>query len=256
MLNSRLIPCLLLDDGDLVKTTKFSDPRYIGDPLNAVRIFNEKVVDELMLIDIGASVRSTEPDYELISKVARECRMPLCYGGGIKNLAVASKIVQLGVEKVSLSSSALLDPDIIEHLSSSLGSQSVVVTLDIKKSSFLSREYSIYILNGKRKLKLNLYDTLNFLQELGAGEIVFNFISNDGTLSGAFDIDFISSLRSICRTPITIMGGVSSYEDIKKLTMTGVSGIGVGAFFVFKGKLNAVLINYPQLENKLQITAR
>ena len=150
MLRPRVIPCLLIRNGGLVKTRQFTDDKYVGDPINAVKIFNEKSVDELVIIDIDATVLGKEPDYKLIEKVANESRMPLCYGGGIKNLGQAEKIIQLGVEKISVSSGIVKRPELIEELSSALGSQSIVGVLDIKKS--LLRGYEIYINNGTNKV--------------------------------------------------------------------------------------------------------
>ena len=149
MLRPRIIPCLLIQNKGLVKTVKFKDPKYVGDPLNAVKIFNEKEVDELIVLDIDASVEGREPDYALIQKMAMECRMPFCYGGGISNADQAKKIIGLGVEKIALSSAAVLNPSLVKQIADEIGSQSVVVVLDVKKK-LLGGRYEVWINNGRK----------------------------------------------------------------------------------------------------------
>lgn len=227
----------------LVKSEKFKDYKYVGDPLNAIRIFNEKKADELMLLDIEASTQSKAPNYALIEKVASECRMPLCYGGGIKSSSEALRILSLGVEKVSLSFHALKNPSLIHEISQSVGSQSVVVTLDYKKA-LLGGSRQIYIGNGKEKTGKDLIIAIREFTKLGAGEIVLQNIDLDGTLKG-YDLEFLASLREEFKTPITIMGGASGIENISEgFKKMGTIGFGVGRHFVLKGKHKAVLINY------------
>jgi len=249
MLKSRVIPCLLVQDGGLVKTTKFKSPKYVGDPINVVKIFNEKEADELIVLDIDASVDSVAPDYKMIENLAKECRMPLCYGGGIKNLEHAEKIVALGVEKVALSSVIFDNPNLISDISEKIGRQSVVVVLDIKKRMF-SNNYDVWILNGKKNTEKNVIDVIQEIQSLGVGEIILNFIDFDGTMKG-YPIDAIKHLKSYITTPLSIMGGAKSLKDMgNAVSKCGLIGVVAGSLFVFKGKYRAVLINYPERRQK------
>lgn len=251
MLNPRIIPCLLIHKNGLVKTKNFKNPKYVGDPINAVRIFNEKQVDELIVIDIDATVNNQEPDYNLIEKLAYECRMPLCYGGGIKNAKQALQILSLGVEKISLSSAALDSPQLVKEISTQVGSQSVVVVLDIKKK-FLGG-YDIYTKNASNKIKTDLPFVLKKFQELGAGEFVLNSIDNDGMKNG-YDVELISKVKKHIRIPLTVLGGAGSMDDIGEMIRKfGIIGCAAGSLFVFKGKYNAVLINYPNRLVKKEI---
>lgn len=251
MLYPRIIPCLLVHNKGLVKTVKFSDPKYVGDPLNAVRIFNEKEVDELIVLDIDASVENREPDYKMIKNLASECRMPLCYGGGIKTVAQAEKIFSLGVEKIAISSAAIENADLIQEIAERVGSQSVVVVLDIKKS-FLGG-YEVVIHNGKKKTGINPLKYIKVLQKLGVGEIVINSIDQDGVMKG-YDINIIEEIHKIMKVPLTVLGGASCLEDIGKLIRKfGIIGIAAGSLFVFKGKYKAVLISYPSHDEKEQL---
>ncbi|AXH14498.1 imidazole glycerol phosphate synthase subunit HisF [Malaciobacter mytili LMG 24559] len=251
MLKPRIIPCLLIHNKGLVKTVKFNDPKYVGDPINVVRIFNEKEVDELIVLDIDASVKNEEPNYTLIEKLATECRMPLCYGGGIKNASQAQKIFNLGVEKIAISSSAILDINLIKEISKEVGAQSVVVIIDVKKKLFGG--YDIYIYNGKKKVKKDLKNFILEIQELGVGEIVLNSIDNDGVMKG-YDIDLISSIKSLINVPMTILGGAGTIDDIKEVVNKfGIIGVSAGSLFVFKGKYKAVLINYISKLDKVKI---
>tara|TARA_Y100001935_G_C17152560_1_gene431176 strand:+ start:29 stop:799 length:771 start_codon:yes stop_codon:yes gene_type:complete len=251
MLNPRIIPCLLIHKNGLVKTKNFKNPKYVGDPINAVRIFNEKQVDELIVIDIDATVNNLEPDYNLIEKLAYECRMPLCYGGGIHNTKQALQILSLGVEKISLSSAALNAPHLVNEISNQVGSQSVVVVLDVKKK-FLGG-YEIYTNNGANKIKIDLLSALREFQELGAGEFVLNSIDNDGMKNG-YDIDLISKVKKHISIPLTVLGGAGSLDDITEIiNKFGIIGCAAGSLFVFKGKYSAVLINYPNESIKKDI---
>lgn len=244
MLRPRLIPCLLIQEGGLVKTTKFKDAKYVGDPINAVRIFNEKEADELVVLDIDATASNLEPNYERIGYLAAECRMPLCYGGGIKTAEQAKRITALGVEKVAISSAALEDPTLISEIAAEIGSQSVVVVLDVKKK-LLSKHYEVWTHNGKRNTKRNPIEVMSEVQALGAGEIVINFIEFDGTMKG-MAIDAIHLFKSVCKVPFTVMGGAGSLDDLGDvIAENGLLGVAAGSLFVFKGPYRAVLINYP-----------
>jgi cyclase len=256
MLMPRVIPCLLIHDGGLVKTTKFKDPKYVGDPINAVRIFNEKEADELIVIDIDATSFNQEPNYQRIAYLAAECRMPLCYGGGIKTLEQARKIIQLGVEKVAVSSMALESPDTLQAIADEIGQQSVVVVLDVKKKLF-SKAYEVWTHNGKVNTKRKLSDVICEVQMQGAGEIVVNFIEHDGVMKG-YPLDVIETIKSLVMVPFTVLGGAGSIDDLGELvSRCGIVGAAAGSMFVFKGKYRAVLINYPtQLQKKEKIYSR
>ncbi|MFN3453884.1 MAG: AglZ/HisF2 family acetamidino modification protein [Pseudobdellovibrio sp.] len=252
MLRPRIIPCLLIQDGGLVKTTQFKDAKYVGDPINAVRIFNEKQSDELIVVDIDATVKGKEPNYKQISLLAAECRMPLCYGGGITQASQAKKIISLGVEKVSLSAAALARPELVTEIADQIGRQSVVVVLDVK-TKFLSKNYDIYTHNGTKNTKKDLFETVALMEKMGAGEIVINSIDRDGQMKG-FDLQLAKQLKQVVKTPITFLGGAGSLEDMKALiTECGLVGVAVGSFFVFKGPYKAVLINYPTPEQKVSM---
>ena len=252
MLRSRIIPFLLIHKGGLYKTINFKQHKYIGDPLNAVRLFNEKEVDELVVVDIDASYKGNEPDYKLIKNLSMECRMPLCYGGGVKSVEQFDRIISLGVEKVAVSSAAIDDPDIIFKAASRVGSQSVVGVIDVKKSMFLGK-HQVLTLNGLKKTNLEPAKWAAKLQNLGAGEIILNSIDQDGSMKG-YDLDIIDEVYNAISIPLTVLGGAGSIMDIHSLlSKYGIIGAAAGSLFVFKGKFRAVLINYPNQEEKNKI---
>jgi cyclase len=252
MLRPRIIPCLLIHNKGLVKTVNFKNPKYVGDPINAVRIFNEKEVDEIIVLDIDATVKNKEPDYNLIKNLAAECRMPLCYGGGIKNVDQAKKLISLGAEKVAISSAAIENPSLIKNISNAVGSQSVVIVLDIKKTGIF-KKYEIFTHNGKYKTGKSPRDFVKLMEKNGAGEIVINSIDKDGTMNG-FDIELASEIRNSIDLPMTILGGAGSIKHIADIIKVfGIIGIAVGSLFVFKGVYKAVLINYPNYDEKQKI---
>ena len=254
MLRSRIIPCLLVHKKGLVKTVNFKDPKYVGDPINAVKIFNEKEVDELIVLDIDATVENRSPNYELIKNLATECRMPFCYGGGITTVEQAKKIIELGAEKLAISSSAINNPELIKAIGIAVGVQSVVVVIDVRKKNILAGVgYDIYTNNGKIKSKIKLKDFINQLNEIGVGEIVINSIDYDGCMKG-YDLALISMIRDLTNFPITALGGAGTLDDIKNLiSKFKIIGVSAGSLFVFKGKYKAVLINYPNREEKLRL---
>jgi len=245
MLRSRIIPCLLLSGGGLVKTEKFKSAKYVGDPLNAVKIFNEKEVDELMFLDIDSTARGIEPGYARLRTIAIESRMPLTYGGGVTSPAQAERIISLGFEKISISSAALARPALIGEMATAIGSQSVVLTIDVRKNSLFSG-YSVYTHNGSRKCDIRLLDFCKEAVSLGAGEIVINSIDRDGTMTG-YDLDLARQIRDTVDTPVSFLGGAGNVEHMQTLIDTvGVVGAVAGSLFVFKGQFKAVLISYAR----------
>lgn len=244
MYRARVIPCLLLSGERLVKTVRFRDPTYVGDPINAVKIFNEKEVDELALFDISAW-KGREPNFKLLERISKEARMPLCYGGGITNVMQAARIVGLGFEKVSISRAALLRTELIAEVAARIGSQSTVVTLDVRKNTLRSG-WTVYLENGKKKVGESLEALLARCQAGGAGEIVLNSIDREGQLSG-YDLKLASLLARSVSTPITLLGGAGTTQHMEELERAvGVVGAAAGTMFVFKGVHRAVLISYAK----------
>ncbi len=252
MLRPRIIPCLLVKNKGLVKTVKFDNPKYVGDPINAVRIYNEKEVDELVVLDIDATVQGREPDYTLIRNLAAECRMPLCYGGGVKTVEQIKKIIGLGVEKVAISSAAIHTPDLIFDAASQVGGQSVVVVMDVKKKGLLGR-YEIFTHNGQKATGKHPVEFAKEVEALGAGEVVINSIDQDGMMKG-YDIELVSQVYKAIDLPMTVLGGAGSIKDIEGLIQKfGIIGAAAGSLFVFKGIYRAVLINYISDEERKRI---
>ena len=253
MLKSRIIPFLLIHKGALYKTVNFKNPKYIGDPINAVRIFNEMEVDELVVLDIDSSQNKSDINYGLISKLAKECRMPLCYGGGIRNIQQINKIISLGVEKVSISSGLIQNPDLVKEAVRDVGSQSIVGVIDVKKVGMIKQKYKVFINNGKKSTDFEPKILSIELEKLGVGELVINSIDKDGTLDG-YDYELIDSIFESVSIPITILGGAKSYSELalanKKYEIIGLGG---GSIFVFHGKYRAVLISYPDYLEKSKI---
>lgn len=254
MLRPRIIPCLLLHKGGLVKTVGFETPKYVGDPLNAVRIFNEKEVDELMVLDIDATRNQREPDYTLISKLAAECRMPLAYGGGVRTVEQFERLVSLGVEKVAASAAAVADPDLIARAADRVGGQSVVVVIDVRSKR--KGGYEVFTHNGTHATGIDPLDFARRVERAGAGEIVLNAIDRDGQMKG-YDLALVRSVRDAVRCPITAIGGAGSMADVGALLSEfGTIGAGAGSLFVFKGVYRAVLINYPSRKDKDALVAK
>jgi cyclase len=242
MLRTRVIPCLLLRGDGLVKTHKFAKPKYVGDPINAIRIFNDKEVDELLVLDITASKERREPSYELIEQFASECFMPLCYGGGIRTVEHARRLFSLGVEKVCLQTAAMDDPGIITQIAQSFGNQSVVACVDVKKD-WLGRR-RLYRSADNRTVSRPWTEYLRAAVDAGAGEVVVNSVDRDGTMSGA-DLELIGEASRAVSVPVIAMGGIGSLADIRAAADAGASAIAAGSFFVFHGPHRAVLITYP-----------
>lgn len=254
MLRPRIIPCLLVKNGGLVKTVNFAHPKYVGDPLNAVKIFNEKEVDELIVLNIDASAQNREPDYGMIRNLAVECRMPLCYGGGVKTVAQVERIISLGVEKVAMSSVVVSDPAIVTRSAEVVGAQSIVVVMDVKKIG-PAGEYEIWTHNASKPTGWNPVKFAKQAEDLGAGEIVINSIDRDGIMKG-YDLELARQIRAAVNLPITVLGGAGSLKDISGLIDAfGIIGAAAGSLFVFKGIFRAVLINYPSRLEKDKLVA-
>lgn len=244
MLRPRIIPCLLVRDGGLVKTVQFSAAKYVGDPINAVKIFNEKESDELIVLDIDATTKGAAPDFKMIARLAVECRMPLCYGGGVKTAEQASRIIALGVEKVAVSSAAMENPRLLGEIAQEVGTQSVVMVLDVKKRGWRGG-YEVVTHNGRHATRRDPVQVAAEAQALGAGEVVINSIDADGRMSG-YDLELAASVRAATKLPMTVLGGAGSLADVENLFRAcGVVGAAAGSLFVFKGAYRAVLINYP-----------
>ena len=254
MLRARIIPCLLVQKGGLVKTQGFKDAKYLGDPINAVKIFNEKEADELIVLDIDATVQDREPDFALIAKLAAECRMPLCYGGGVTTAAQAARIVDMGVEKVAVSAAAIANPSLLGQMANAVGRQSVVAVIDVrKKTGLFAKGYEVCTRNATVTHKLDPIVLAQHLQDAGAGEIVVNSVDRDGLMQG-YDLELASHFRRALRVPVTFMGGAGSLDHVSELVAKlGVVGAAAGSLFVFKGKYRAVLINYPTPAQKKQL---
>ena len=254
MLRPRIIPCLLLHQGGLVKTQGFKEPKYVGDPINAVRIFNEKEADELMVLDIDATVKKVAPDFGLIAKLAAECRMPLCYGGGVTTAEQAARIVGMGVEKVSVSAAAMANPSLLTEMAAAVGRQSVVAVLDVRKRTGLfAKGYTLCTHNGTTAHQLDPMTFAKQLQDAGAGEIVINSIDRDGLMQG-YDLELAMQFKQALKVPMTFLGGAGSLDHLSELISNlGVVGAAAGSIFVFKGKYRAVLINYPTPEQKAKL---
>jgi cyclase len=249
MLRPRIIPCLLVRNGGLVKTIGFQNPKYVGDPMNAVKIFNEKETDELIVLDIDATSQRRDPNFSLIAHLAVECRMPLCYGGGIKTVDHAKRIIGLGVEKVAISSAAIDSPGLISKIGDEIGRQSVVVVLDVKKR-LQDGGYEVWTHNGQKNSGACPVKLAQDAETCGAGEIVVNSIDDDGQMKG-YDLTLATRIRQAVNLPMTMLGGAGSLTDIGRLIRTcGLVGAAAGSLFVFKGIYRAVLINYPNRPDK------
>lgn len=249
MLRKRIIPCLLINDVSLVKTVQFSSPKYIGDPLNTCKIFNELEVDEICFLDINASRSGLGPNFELLSEVANECFMPAAYGGGVHSLDIAEKIFKLGFEKVVLNSSAIKTPALVTEISNKFGAQSVIVSIDVKKNFWgkkLCRGMS-----GKLRTRFKPEEWSKEVQKLGAGEILLTSIDREGTWEG-FDLELVKSVSDSVDIPVIAHGGGGSIKDISDaIEYGGASAVALGSLVVFQGKGKGVLVNFPD-SNKLK----
>ncbi|MEW5895453.1 MAG: AglZ/HisF2 family acetamidino modification protein [Candidatus Omnitrophota bacterium] len=242
----RVIPVLLLRNGGLCKTVKFKDPKYVGDPINAVKIFNEKEVDELVFLDIESMVMNREPDCKKLRDIASECFMPLCYGGGIRNLKQIEKILKIGVEKVSVNSALVEQPELVRQAVTTFGSSTIVGSIDYRRN--LLGKSIVHIRSGSLNTGLSVEESVKRAEDLGVGEILLNSIDRDGTMTG-YDLDVIKAVSKSLSVPLIACGGAGSLRDFYEATHdAGASAVAAGAFFVFTGRWRAVLITYPSQE--------
>ena len=244
MIGIRVIPCLLYKGTGLVKTVKFRDPVYIGDATNAIRIFNEKEVDELMLLDIEASVKKRRPNLDLVKRIASECFMPLCYGGGITTINDIRDVVSVGVEKVALNSIAVQRAEFVKEAAASFGSSTIVVVVDYKKNIW--GKLVVTGLSGTSRSSYNPVDFALLMEEMGAGEVVVQSIDRDGVMNG-YDLELLSKITEKLTIPVIALGGAGNIDHFKEaIDHAQVSAVAAGSVFVFQGKHKAVLINYPE----------
>lgn len=243
MLETRVMPCLLMREGALVKTVQFGKHTYVGDPLNAVRIFNQKEVDELIMFDIGATTLGHGIDFVTLEKVVAECFMPICYGGGVDNLADMRRLFHLGVEKVSISSAAIVRPELVREAAAEFGSQAVVVTLDVKKNLF--GRHTVRTHQGQNDTKRRAVDVALQMADAGAGELIVYSIDRDGTWSG-FDLAAIKAVTDSLDLPVVACGGAGQLSDLRAAVHdAGASAVAIGSMAVFQAKDLGVLIKFP-----------
>ena len=246
MRETRVIPCLLLKDKGLVKTIKFKNPKYVGDPINAVKIFNEKEVDELIFLDITATTENRKPPFKLLSQIASECFMPFSYGGGIRTLEDIKEILSIGVEKVAINSYAVENTAFIRKVAEYYGSQSIIVSIDVKKAQL--DKYEIYTHGGRRATKREPVEFAVQMEEMGAGELFLNSVDRDGTMKG-YDVELIKKVSDSVNIPVIASGGAGKIEDFRNAVQKGgASAVAAGSLFVFIGPYRAVLINFPTSE--------
>jgi len=245
MLLPRVMPCLLLQDEELVKTAQFKSPKYVGDPVNVISIFNDLEVDEIVLLDIGATKRKKKPDFDVIRRVANECMMPMAYGGGIAELADIQTVLEIGVEKVILNSAAVRNPNLVREAAKVFGSQAIVVSIDARKR-LLRRGYEVYTESGSRATGRSPVEQARIAEDLGAGEILLTSIEREGTMKG-YDLDLVAPVCQAVSIPVIANGGAGAREDLgRPIREAGASAAAAGALFVFQGPSRGVLINFPE----------
>jgi len=243
MLQPRVIPALLLKNAGLVKTIKFKDPKYVGDPINAVRIFNDKEVDELVFLDINASIEGRGPNFELLARIASEAFMPFGYGGGISTLEQVKKLFALGVEKIIINTVAIQSPEFVTAAMEIAGSSSVVVSIDVRKN--ILGKHQVWFKSGSKKASVEVIEWVQEMESRGAGEIIIQSIDQDGTQKG-YDLPLIEKISGAVGIPVIGLGGASNLDDFKAAIEMGASAAAAGSMFVFHGKHRAVLIKYPE----------
>lgn len=248
----RIIPCLSIIGTGLVKTKNFKNPKYLGDPINAVKIFNEKEVDELIFTDIRASINDSVPNYNLVHKIASECFMPFAYGGGINSVKQVYQILRQGAEKIILNTSSIKF-DLVNKISLKSGASSVVISIDVKKKN--GKNYTCFSESGTRNLKISPIDLVKKVEKFGAGEIFLNSIDKDGTMNG-YDLDLINSVSKNTQLPVIACGGAGCVEHFKEAYDAGADAVAAGSMFVYKGPFKAVLINYPPTQELEELKIR
>jgi cyclase len=249
MLKTRVMPCLLLKESKLVKTVKFENPDYIGDPINAVMIYNEKEVDELIFLDITATVDNKKPPFKIISEIATECFMPFTYGGGINSIDDMTRIFGLGVEKIAINSHALEEPSFITKAAELFGSQSIVSSIDVKK---VSGSYAVFAHGGRKNSSVDPVEWARTVERFGAGEILLTSIDRDGTMVG-YDTELIKKVSEVVSIPIVACGGAGKIEDFAKAVAAGASAVAAGSLVVYHGPAKGVLINFPSRKSLVEI---
>lgn len=249
MLKTRVMPCLLLKESKLVKTVKFENPDYIGDPINAVMIYNEKEVDELIFLDITATVDNKKPPFKIISEIATECFMPFTYGGGINSIDDMTRIFGLGVEKIAINSHALEEPSFITKAAELFGSQSIVSSIDVKK---VSGSYAVFAHSGRKNSGVDPVEWARTVERFGAGEILLTSIDRDGTMGG-YDTELIKKVSEVVSIPIVACGGAGKIEDFAKAVAAGASAVAAGSLVVYHGPAKGVLINFPSRKSLEEI---
>lgn len=242
MIRPRVIPCLLLKNEGLVKTVRFKDPKYLGDPINIVRIFNDKEVDELIFLDILATAGNRRPNFDLLGKITSECFMPLGYGGGIRDMEDVKRLLAIGVEKFVLNTAAVENPSLIRAAADHAGSQAVVISIDVKKTLF--GKYEVFTRGGKKGTGLDPVKFAVDMEKQGAGEIFLNSIDRDGTMQG-YDLDIIRRVAESVTVPVVACGGAGTIQHLAEAVKAGASAAAAGSMFVFQGPLRGVLISYP-----------
>lgn len=250
MYMKRVIPCLLLRNAGFVKTCRFKDPVYLGDCFNTVRLFNEKEADELLILDITATSAGKPPNFDLLHDLAGECFMPVAYGGGIRTLEDMRRLLKAGIEKVSINTEAVRNPQLIRDAAQEFGSQSVVVSIDIRRSMFGG--YEVFVNGGRQGTGLDPVSFAKRATDMGAGEILLNSIDRDGTMEG-YDLEIIRKVSDAVPVPLISSGGAGSLQHLyDALHKGGASAVAAGSFFVFTGKLRAVLITYPSQDDLIK----
>lgn len=250
----RVIPVLLLRNRGLVKTLKFKEHKYVGDPMNAIKIFNEKEVDELCFLDIDASRDGREPNYDYLKEIASECFMPLSYGGSVKSIHQIKKLIQSGIEKIIINTQALDNPSFVKEATDTFGSSTIVGAMDVKKN--LLGKSLVYSHVLKKTLSIDPVKYAQQLESLGVGEVFVNFVDHDGMMNG-YDFDLIKKITDAVYVPVVACGGCGSIRDIDKvINESNASAAAAGSFFVFHGKHRAVLITYPEYEVLQEIFAK
>lgn len=250
MLRARVIPCLLLLQRRLVKTVKFKSPRYVGDPINAVRIFNDKEVDELVVLDIGATPAGAEPDFELLENLASEAFMPFAYGGGIRTVDQIRRLYSLGIEKIILNTAAASDPDFVAEAVSLAGSSSVVVSIDVRRN--WRGKSSVWTKNGTTDTGFDPVSYARRMASLGAGEILLTAIDRDGMMEG-YDLPLVRAVTEAVDIPVIAAGGAGNLEHLRGAVENGAAAVAAGSMFVFHGKHRAVLITYPDYTELVEL---